>query len=148
MRPSIFNQFIYFLLASVKFRAFAGRWTGWLHRLKLDETHRKPPQPTSSFALLQKKEERLTGPCWVSCRVNRWVSSHPQTCGSPFLFYPDFRNTSSHRLDSHTCAVQKKWLFFFSVQCLVHGRSWTGFVFVTANTVQKHLCSSFLLLPI
>lgn len=66
------------------------------HRLKLDETNRKLPLHTSSSALLQKKEEARTGPCRVSCRVNRRVSPHPPTCGSPAVFGSGVRRSSSH----------------------------------------------------
>lgn len=114
IRLSIFNQFIYFLPASVKFRAFVGLWVGQLYKLKLDETYRKLPELTSSFALCQKKEERSTGPRLVSCQVNRWVSSHPQTCGSPSFFsFCQIPNSSSHRPDSHTSAVEENISFSF-----------------------------------
>ncbi|MEQ2270676.1 hypothetical protein XENORESO_008080, partial [Xenotaenia resolanae] len=67
---------------AVKFRAFCGV----LDWLKLDETNRKLPQHTSSFALLQKKEERSTGPRWASCRNSQWISSLLQTHVSPGVF--------------------------------------------------------------
>lgn len=102
----------------MKFTSFVGCWAGRLHRLRLDEMRRKLPQPTSSFALLQKKEESSTGPRWVSCRVNQWVTSHPQTSGSPALFNSELKQFLTH--------VQIGKVSFFPLQCLVYGSSWLG----------------------
>lgn len=59
------TRLIFFFFSSVKCEVqgfCGGAEAEWLHRPRLDEAHRKLPQPTSSFALLQKKEERSTGP--------------------------------------------------------------------------------------